>query len=395
MNRIYLNFPILLCFIVCSTGYAQFDSTGFRFLCYYDRENTARTTKFTDTNFYLLRNSGKVKEGLLLEFYDLIHPGMDSVRFLFDPSLKQRSISQIEIEQFAYRNGTLAILSNQGIYMTESPDKPLKLASAELTAFEYDGLEFSDSILFVYRNSHKTYGPFMEVVSLNLKTGSITPYAAENDIHASIYSNFHDTRLIDFGGRTPIRADYVLPVIYRYGSKTDTLSLLADPLFAFSNQAHFMPEELIHYMSSYATEADLVYLDTTIKLNYSHYANRFISVSKDGEKMILLSSIPGQESIYKPRFILTEWSISETELKLENFIEVNSVKTGNSSIIHALEVINLWGTIHITQDEKAWYFIIRKATALSPAGKTATEYYKANYPLQFENTGFAVIRLEK
>ncbi|MHB1278797.1 MAG: hypothetical protein ACYC1Q_10400 [Bacteroidia bacterium] len=388
-------YSILLSFLQCSPGYAQFDSSGYRFLCYYDSENTKVTTKFTDTNFYLLKNTGKAKEGLILESYNLTNPGKFALRFHFEPSFKQRAISQIQIEQFAYSNGKLALLSNQGIYIAESFQDPIKLVSADLTAFEYDAIDWFDSVLFVYRYSHKTFGPFLEIVSLNIKSGIISTIARENEVAASIYSNFHDTRLIDCNSGVPFRTDYVLPQVYRYGTTTDTLSLFSDSLFAEKNHGHIMPDKQIDFMATYASEADIGHLDTTISLNYSYFANRNMRINREGTTMLLLSSYPGEKAGFNPRFILTDWVISDSSLILEKLKTVSQTSKGDSTIMHALEVISLWGTIHLTEDDVAYYFVIQRATPLSPAGKTATEYYKANYSLQFKNTGFAVIRLEK
>ncbi len=390
-----LIIALLFCSMFCSPGNAQFDSSGYRFLCYYDGENANLTTKFTDTNYYLLRNTGKVKEGLILECHNLINPNTYTLAYLFDPSVKQRAISHIEIEQFAFRDGKLAIMSNQGIYMAHHSGDPLRLLTSELTAFEYDGLELHDSILLVYRNSHKTYGPFMEIVSIHIKTGIIIPNVKEDDVAASIYSNFHDTRLLDFNSGIPLRADYVLPLIYRYGVHTDTFSLVVDPTYAKINQSCLMPEELIGYMGTYASESNPVFFDTTLKLLHAFYSNRFMSTSPNGQKIVLLSSIPQKETPYNPQFILSEWLVGDSTLIMDKFTTIQRLNRGDTAIKHALEVINLWGTTHLTEDHNAWYFVIRKATPLSPAGKTATAYYKANYSLQFENTGFAVIRLEK
>lgn len=401
MKRI---FPLLFCFAFCFYGYAQFDSSGYRFLIHYDSENTGIISKFTDTNFYLLTNTGKKKEGLLIESHNLVDAKSRKIRYQFDETYNQRSISQIVIEQFAYYNGKLALFCNQGIYFAGSPEDPIKLLTADLTAFEFDGLEFRDSILYVYRNSQKTFDAFFEMVALNIKTGKIVRYPPDDDINARIYSNFRDIRLINCGNGTLFRADYVLPFLYRYSPKKDTLSLLDDSIYTTIIRPYLMPDNLMDFMRSFETENSFEYfetensfeyLDTTIKLTYSFYANRCMSLNDEGDELTLLSSYPGQDAGFNPQFVLTEWSVSDTGIKMEKFRKIESAKKLEHPVNHAFDVINPWGVVHITQDEFFYYFIIQNATALSPAGMTTNEYYESNYNLQFENTGFGVIRLAK
>lgn len=394
MKLIYF---FLIFFLFSPYGYSQFDLSGYRFLCLYDGENLTITTNFKDSNFYILRNTGKPKEGLLLESYSIISCASHTAKYLFTEEYTQRNISQISVEQFDYDHGRLAVLSNQGIFYARSPQERLRPLSVDISAFEFNTLELTDSTLYIFRHSLKTIDQaFFEVIALDLETNKITRLINDDVINARVYSNFPDSRLIATNAGAIYRADYVLPVIYHYHPQKDTLPFLNDALFSMTVEKHIMPDDLIRFTESYASESAIEYLDTTFKLKYSFFTNRQLILSNDAKEMILLSSFPDTVTgMMNPFFILTELSVSDTALEIKRSRVISKTRNMDQPINHALDVIGLWEITHIAQDESAWYLVIRNATALSPAGMTAKEYYTANYRLQFEKTGFGVIRLEK
>ncbi|HCS21426.1 MAG TPA: hypothetical protein DIW47_12845 [Bacteroidetes bacterium] len=386
---------IFLISISCNSGNAQFDSTGYRFLFFYDKENTSLTLNYKDTAMFLLKNTGSKKSGFLVEEHSLISSYSATFQYLFEENFNQRSISHIGVEGFDFDRGRLAILSNQGVYYAASPKDRINLVSSEISAFEYDGVFLKDSMVYLYRNSSKTHGPFLDIISIHLITKEITRYASENDIKASSYSNFDDTKLLDLLGKMPIRADYVLPLLYIYDGSTDTFSLHTDSLYVSKTRDYVMSDDLIAFISSYTGQYALKYMDTTLKMNHSFYANRQLNTNQQGDKFMLLASYPGPLTTFNPQFILSEWSLSGSIPIMERFLKIETVENKNQQIRHAFDVINPWGVTHITSDERYYYFVVRNATQLEPEGKTLSEYYKANYSLQFGNTGFSVIRIEK
>lgn len=317
MRSIYF---ILIILAVATNTCAQFDSSGYRYLFSVDNENSNVQKKYADSNLHVLSNTKKKTQGLIIETYSLIHNIRYTTHYLYDKTYSQNFIATIGIEQFSLNGGRLAILSNKGVFYSESPKHKLKLLTSELTAFEFNDIEFSDSVLYLFRHSTKMRNDInFEVFTLIIDTKEVRKIASDTDINAIIYSNFQDSRLVAFHKNNIYRADYVLPVIYKYKSNGEKDAMELDSQYIRGVVQYCMPDSIVAFLNSCSNsnEDETMFIDTTIKLRFNYYlSHRQLIVNNKTESIFLFASFP--DTITKhTQFVLCELSIAESELKFK------------------------------------------------------------------------------
>lgn len=392
-------FSVLLYLVGLGITNAQFDSSGFRFLFALDDDNPNILIKYADTNLHVLRNSKKKSQGVLVETHSLIGKTGNTANYLYDNTYSNHFISSIGIEQFTFNNGRLAILSNMGIFYAHSPEDRIQLLSSELTAFEFNDLIFSDSLLYIYRHSTKALNDInFEVFALNIKSKEVVKFASDENVNAILYSNFRDSRLVASHKDAIFRADYVLPIIYRYNRNNEKDTIKIDSQYLTHLNPYCMPDSIIDFLNScsHSNKDEIEFLDTTFQLKYTHYlCNRQLIINAEKERLMLFTSMP--HPFKTPiLFALFEFSITNSGLDV-NHLFIKNKKTYNQEdlVYQASDVVTLQKCRHVFQDKDSYYMVIENATNLSPYKMQYKEYFRVNYPLQFEKTGIAVVRVNK